>query len=55
MYREIIFETLISDDFIVLGEGINFILIIIHLGSSHSSLKNPIPVKSYHNFRNAGL
>jgi hypothetical protein len=35
------FETLMSDDFIVLGEGINFIL-MIHLGSSHSGLKNPI-------------
>jgi hypothetical protein len=32
------------DDFIVLGEGINLILIIIHLGSTHSSLKNPVPV-----------
>jgi hypothetical protein len=55
LYREVIFETLMSDDFSVLGEGIKFSLIMIHLGSSHSGLKTPIPVKSYHNFRNAGL
>jgi hypothetical protein len=34
-----------SDDFILLGEGINFILIMIRCGSSHSSLKTPIPVR----------
>jgi hypothetical protein len=28
------------DDFIVLGEGINFVLIMIHLGSTHSNLNS---------------
>jgi hypothetical protein len=40
-----------SDDLIVLREGINFILIMTHLGSSHSSLKTPIPVKSLSQFQ----
>jgi hypothetical protein len=51
LYREIIFETLMPDDFIVLGEDINFILIMIHLGLHTQRFEKPNSSKELSQFQ----